>query len=268
VLAVDRQQRIVEYLEREGSYSNTRLAKALGVSVMTVRRDLADLERRGVLRRVHGGAQALDRDIGYSRRSRRRHAAKAAIGAAAAALVRDAETVYLDAGSTTMEVALALLAREVRGVRVVTHAVNIAAELSGRPHLTVVQIGGELYRQTHSATGPMAVRAIEALAFDRLFLAAQGFDPEVGLTNTNLAEVDVKAAAIRAARRVHLVADAGKWRQASFARFAPLAAAHTVITDDDLPPEGADALRAAGLEVILARTRPPSRRPDAPDAPG
>lgn len=254
MFAIDRQQRIVELLEREGSYTNARLAQTLGVSAVTVRRDLADLEHRGIVRRVHGGVRAAaERDIGYSLRSRQHHPAKRAIGLAAAELVKDHETIYLDAGSTTMEFALSLRDRPLRGVRVVTHAVNIACELSGQAHIAVVQVGGELYRQTHAATGPMAVAAIRTFSFDRLFLAAQGFQVEGGLTNSNLAEVEVKSAAIEASRWVCLIADASKWDRVSFARFAPLSSVDTVVTDARLPQGGRSALEAAGLQVVLAR---------------
>jgi DeoR family transcriptional regulator of aga operon len=253
MLASDRQRRILELLEHKGSLSNTKLAVDLRVSLMTVRRDLSELEQRGLLVRVHGGVQkVVTNDIGYALRSRRAHAAKTRIGVRAAQLIQDGETIYLDAGTTTVEIARALLGRTPRGLRVVTHAVNIAMELSGHSEISLIQVGGEIYRQTYAATGPLALETIARFSFDRMFLACQGFDTEGGLSNGNLTENEVKQAAMRASRWIGLVADASKWTRTTFARIAPLDAIHAIITDNRLPESGRVALQELGLEVIVA----------------
>lgn len=253
MLARDRHRRILELLERDGSLTNTQLAEELDVSIMTVRRDLNELEHRGLMQRVHGGAQAIgEPDVGYSLRSRRDMGAKRAIGRTAAELVRDGETIYLDAGTTTIEIARCLHRREFRHLKVVTHAVNIATELSGHANITVIQVGGEIYRQTYAATGPLALETIKHFSFDRLFLAAQGFDLDGGLTNGNLTENEIKRAAMDNSRWIALVADASKWKATTFARIAPVARLNAIITDNRLPPEGREALERIGLEVIVA----------------
>lgn len=258
MLASDRHRRILELLERNGSLGNTKLARDLRVSLMTVRRDLSELERRGLLTRVHGGVQkATTADIGYALRSRRAHAAKTRIGVRAAELIQDGETIYLDAGTTTVEIARALLRPNPsrptpRGLRVVTHGVNIATELTGHSDISVIQVGGEIYRQTYAATGPLALETIARFSFDRMFLAAQGFDVEGGLSNGNLTENEVKQAAMRASRWIGLVADASKWTRTTFAKIATLDAIHAIITDNRLPESGRVALQKLGLEVIVA----------------
>lgn len=247
----ERLQRILELIGRQGSLTNAALARALEVSTMTVRRDLDILECQGYLRRVHGGARAVDElDVGYGLRQGRNVGAKRRIGARAAEFVQNGETIYLDAGTTTMEVARALKRRSLHGVRVVTHAVNIAAELSGSPGLGVLQVGGELFLQTYSATGPLALETIRRFSFDRLFLAAQGVDLAAGLTNSSLLEAEVKNAAIAASRWVCLVCDASKWGRVTFAPCGSLGDIDLFITDARLPPEARIKLVELGLEVI------------------
>lgn len=256
MLASERRKRMIDLLEHQGWLTTAEVATTLEVSEMTVRRDLGELEHRGLLRRVHGGAEALSSDdVGYALRSRKNHEAKRLIGARAAALVKDGETVYVDAGTTAMEVALALRRRRPKGVMVVTHAVNIAAQLAGQPTLSVVQIGGEIYRKTYAATGPAAVAAIRRLSFDKVFLAAQGFGFRDGLSNSNLAEVEVKQAALVASSWVCLIADASKWEQKSLAYVAPLERLHAVVSDEALLPGGRRALAARGIELHLATKR-------------
>jgi DeoR/GlpR family transcriptional regulator of sugar metabolism len=252
MLARDRHRRILELLEQAGSLTNSQLVEELDVSIMTVRRDLNELEHRGLMQRVHGGAQAVgESDVGYSLRSRRDLGAKRAIGRSAAELVQDGETIYLDAGTTTIEIARCLHRRTFLHLKVVTHAVNIASELAGHANITVIQLGGEIYRQTYAATGPLALETLRHFRFDRLFLAAQGFGLEGGLTNGNLTENEIKRAAMENARWTGLVADASKWKVTTLARIAPVARLNAVITDNRLPPEGRAALERIGLEVIV-----------------
>jgi DeoR/GlpR family transcriptional regulator of sugar metabolism len=254
MLAADRHRHILELLEREGSTSNAQLADDLEVSLMTVRRDLSDLEHRGLVQRVHGGVQRLgNADVIYSLRATRDLKAKRAIGLAAAALVRDDETIYLDAGTTTIEVARSLRRCKLRHIKVVTHAVNIATELAGQPQFTVIQVGGEIYRQTYAATGPLALEAIRRFSFDRLFLAAQGFTLEGGVSNGNLTENEIKQTAMQTARWVALVADASKYGQTMFSRIAALERIHALVTDNRLGADVIKALKRLRLEVILAR---------------
>jgi len=253
LLALERSQQILALLEQRGTLSNAALAQTLGVSNMTVRRDVLDLEHRGLLRRVHGGVErASSPDAGFSLRSRQQRTAKRAIGQAAAALVRDGETVYLDAGSTALELARSLRGRNLERVRIVTHAINIAFEFAGLKGFSLIQVGGEIFGQTYAATGPLALETLGSLRFDRLFLGAQGFSVEEGVSDSNLLEVEVKKAAIRQAREVILLADASKWRRVSFARVAPLSAVSRVVTDAGFPREDRALLEDRVLEVQFA----------------
>lgn len=251
MLPNNRLRRILELVNQHGTLSNAALADALAVSTMTVRRDLDVLERQGYLRRIHGGARAIDEwDVDYRLRRSRNVCAKRLIGAKAAEWVQDGETVYLDAGTTTMEVAKAIKARRLNHVRVVTHAVNIAAELTGTPGLGLLQIGGELFLHNYSATGPLAIETVRRFSFDRLFLGAQGVDLTAGVTNSSLLEAEVKNAAIASSRWICLVCDASKWGRVTFASSGDLRDLDLFITDSRLPQEARVNLAELGLEVI------------------
>ncbi len=251
MLAHVRHQLILDLLKRDQSVTNVEIAESIGVSAMTIRRDLVQLEQQGLLRRVYGGAQNItELDVGYAQRARREHQAKAMIGAMAAERIQDNETIYLDGGTTVIEIARALRRRGARNVHLFTHAINISNELIGVPDIQVYQMPGQMYRESYSAVGPLTLETIRRFRFDRLFLAAQGFDAE-GLTNPNLLEVEVKQALIDRSAWVCLVADGTKWGKSAFARVAPLTALHAIITDSRIPPTGIATLEKSGLNVMI-----------------
>lgn len=258
MLASQRRKHIIERIEQLGTLSNTQAASEFGVSMLTIRRDLDLLEQQGLIRRVHGGAQASRNGataslggVGYDQRLHRDHAAKLRIGARAAELVQDGETIFLDAGTTTIEIARALKTRPLRSVRVVTHAVNIAAELVGLPQFRVFSIGGEIFEETYASTGQVAVELLSRYSYDRFFLACMGFDPRAGITNARLPEVEVKVAAMHQARWTGLVADASKWGVHTFARIAPLGSVQAVVSDERLPPAARAEVQQLGLDLML-----------------
>lgn len=252
MLSEERRRHLLETLDEQGALETVPVAQRLGVSEMTIRRDLADLERRGLVRRVHGGAQTTrEADVGYLLRLKRNPGAKQQVGMLAAQQVCSHETIYLDAGTTCMELARALKRRDLRSVNVLTHAVNIAAALAGHPSFTVIQVGGEIYAETFAATGPTAVATIEQFSFDRMFLSAQGLHPKSGVTNSNLLEVAVKTAAMSRASWVALVVDSSKWNRQALARVADVSELDLVISDDALPPEARRFLRAAHVEGLF-----------------
>jgi DeoR/GlpR family transcriptional regulator of sugar metabolism len=221
---------------------------------MTVRRDLADLEARGMIRRVRGGAIRVDgTDPGYSHRSREHLSEKQRLGRIAAQLVSDGETIFLDAGTTAAEVARALADRarnEGIRARVVTHAINIGAELAVVPGLAVHQLGGEIDPATLGATGPDVIRDIHQMNFDLFFMGVTGVDPAEGLTNSSRVGVEVKRTACARARKVWVVADGSKWKNVSFYRVTDLTTVHGWVTDAVLQPDECSSLMSAGLQIL------------------
>lgn len=254
-LSHQRHRLILDLLFEQGSVRIRELSEMMKVSEMTLRRDLIELEERGFLRRIHGGAALKsDPDLGFGLRHKQHRNEKRQIAGVVAQMVKPGQSVYLDAGTTCVEIARALLQRNIQSpleIQVITHGVNIAAELAGHTGIRVHQIGGEIYRHTFSATGPTAVDQIRGLYFDYFFMGACGAHLEAGWTNTSRAEVEVKQAALSRARATYVVADSSKWEQVSFVPIAPLGAVRGWVSDAQLPAKVVKNLTGLGLEVKL-----------------
>ncbi len=252
MLADQRIERILNLLETHGFRTNSLLATDLGVSEMTVRRDLASLARDGKVKRVHGGARIVHRSEAPSQaRSSLNITEKRAIAEAAADHIRDGETIFLDAGSTMLELALAIKRRDFKQLRIVTNAVTISSALIC-DEITVVQLGGELYRNTGVVTGQQALRFIESSRFDRCFLSASAANLEFGISDKHLPEIDIKRAALGHATWVALLLDASKWDSQAMLRVAAFRELHCVITDNRLDASTRATLRQRGPEVVIA----------------
>lgn len=249
----ERQELILKRLEVDGRVSVSDLSSETGVSEMTIRRDLEALEQTGALSRVHGGAvpaQSQSYEPPFAVRSRRNVEAKQRIGRAAAALLNDGETVILDAGTTTLEIARALRGR--RNLRILALSLHIAEVLADEPGLTVMVAGGIARAGERSLIGSLAERAFQDLSFDTLFLTVGGVDVRHGLTEYNLDDAAVKRAAFASSRRRIAVADASKLGKVAFARISAIDELDVLITDTSAPDELLDQIRSAGVEVIVA----------------
>lgn len=229
----------------------------LGVSEVTIRQDLTALEHDGRAVRVHGGAMpadALRRESPVEATRDQRAEAKRAIGRAAAALVSAGDCIYLDAGSTALAIATALLdRRELQGVVVVTSALTIALALEpGIPRFEIVVTGGTLRPLQHSLVNPFAAPMLAALRFDLAFIGCNGIHPVSGVTNVNLPEAEVKTLAMRSAKRSVLVADGSKLLHVDPAVIGAVGEFAQLITAGERPDGAVDALRRAGLDVADA----------------
>jgi DeoR/GlpR family transcriptional regulator of sugar metabolism len=250
----ERQQRILARLKERGKVTVEELAAEFGVSAPTVRSDLAALEGRRLLRRAHGGALPATTSVHeppYAERAGEWSDEKRRIGRAAAALVRPGETVLLDAGTTAHEVGLALAARGVTGITVVTNNLPTVLALMDAPGIEVVVIGGQLQPRRRACLGPLAAAFVDPFHCDRLFLGVSGVDPDAGLTAADFGASEMKQAMLRRASSVVVVADSSKVGQVAFARVAPLAAVSLLVTDDNLPEDERNRLRDAGVADLL-----------------
>jgi DeoR family transcriptional regulator, fructose operon transcriptional repressor len=220
---------------------------------MTIRRDLAELEHRGLVRRVRGGAATLrSRDVGYGLRERLNRPQKEAIGRRAAALVASGEKVFIDAGTTCLEVARFLAKRQLPRLYLVTTSLKVSAELGGIPEITLVQLGGEIYDQSCGVVGEPALKTLRTLRVDWAFLGASAFDVGMGPSNNNPIEVLVKRAAIKSAKRAVFLVDGSKLGQVALAQICPIDEAHTLITTAKFSGGDERRLRSLGWEVIEA----------------
>ncbi len=251
--AEERRQLITDELRRRGRVSVSRLAVAYDVTPETVRRDLVELEQRGELRRIHGGAVATDRirlEPAVAERAGHMAAEKARIAEAALAqLPGDEGTVLLDAGTTTG----ALVERfpTDRRLTVVTNAVPHALRLAALPEVTVIVVGGRLRARTLANVDDFAVDMVRDLRVDVAFVATNGIS-ERGCSTPDPAEAAVKRVLVGAGDRVVLLADHTKFGAEHFVRFAGLADLDVVVTDSGVERNDLLALEAADLEVVVA----------------
>jgi len=232
----------------EGRAQVGELAARLGVSEMTVRRDLRDLERYGKLTRVHGGAVSVASERPFAEIEVEHYDAKDRIGAAAAALVRDGQTVMLDIGTTALQVA-----RHLRGRSVTVITTNLAAydELIGEASVELVLVGGNVRRNYRSLVGVLAEDALRQLRADVVFLGASGIDADGAVDDTTMVEVPIKRAMLAAATRRVLVADSSKFGMRGVVRVCGIEDVDVLITDEQAPQAACDAVTRAGVEVIL-----------------
>ena len=254
LLAEPRRRKILEWLQEEGSARVRDLSAAFEVSEATIRQDLERLEADGYITREHGGAflKTLPRQVEtLSLQHLENMDKKRRIGVRAASLVGDGETIILDAGSTTTEVAHGLLQR--RELTVITNALNIALILGAVPGFAVHMPGGQFKAPTLSLSGDKSVEYFRDILAGKLFLATAGVSLEAGLTYPSFADLQLKQAMIKAAQRVYLVADSTKINRTSFTRLGTLDVIHSFITDDGIRDEDAREFERRGIELIIAR---------------
>ena len=244
-----RHQMILEALSQRSPVLVGELAAALDCSEMTVRRDLESLERSGGLRRVHGGAASVflsAEETPYGIRALESSEAKATLGAAAASLLADGETVILDGGTTAMEVARALRSRR---LTVMPLALRPVFELHECPDIKLLLPGGEVRPGELSLTGSLTESSFSQLRFDTCVMGPCGIDGKAGITTHLLAETAVKRAAARASQRVIAVADSSKLGRVAFGHVCDLDDIDIVLTDADADQQIVDELRATGVDV-------------------
>ncbi len=252
----ERQHTIAMLVAQRGRAGVAEVAGQFGVTTETVRRDLAVLERSGVLRRVHGGAVPVGAlapiELGLGERIGRLAEQKRAIAQAALDLLPGAGgSIVLDGGTTTAALAESLPAD--RQTLVVTNAVPIAARLANTPGVDLHVLGGRVRGLTQCAVGEPATRALADLRVDVAFLGTNGIVPSHGFSTPDEAEASVKRAMVRAGQRVVVLADSTKVNRESLVRFAAPEDVDVLVTDDGADPLALAALEAAGVEVVTAR---------------
>lgn len=252
LLIEERRQHILSLIQSEGRALVGDLSRDLGISQITIRKDLEYLQSKGLVQRTHGGALRIRSsalfDPSLQEKQKQHSEEKQRIAEAAVKMVEEGQCVMLDSGTTTTAIAHAL--RRFAQLTVITNAVNIAAELASTD-FEVILIGGSLRKNSFSLVGPLAEDVLQEMNADILFLGVDGFDAEVGLTTPNFLESRVNRAMVKAARRVVAVCDSTKFGRRSLSRIVPPSVVHTVITDRNLPAETAEALRSQNIELIL-----------------
>jgi DeoR family transcriptional regulator, fructose operon transcriptional repressor len=261
MLPETRRLQILDRLTRSAGQAVTvaELSRALGVSEMTIRRDLDWLAERAIVTRVHGGALLYLRpeaEKPFRDRLMDYNPQKKSIGWAAAQLVNDGDRIILDAGTTTQQVACHLANK--RSLTVITNNLAVIEDLargslsSGGPIETIL-LGGTVKPRELCTVGPLLTQEMAALTADKYFLSAAGFTTQHGATDPDLREVEAKQAMLRAASQAILVADSSKYGIACLVKIGPLSAIQKLVTDDSLPDEAIREIENAGVEVITPR---------------
>lgn len=253
LLAEPRRMKILAWLQEEGSVRVKALSAAFGVTEATIRQDLEKLENDGQVVREHGGAflKSVPQQVQAMTLQNMTHMdAKRRIGRAAAGLLSDGETVILDAGTTTTEVAACL--SDLRELTVITNALNIALMLGAIPTFSVHMPGGQFKAPTLSLTGEKSADYFSNIFVDTLFLATGGMSLEAGLTYPSLADIPLKTAMIRSATRVVLVADSSKMHRVSFSSLGTFNLVNVLVTDDGLAEQDRKTIESLGVTVIVA----------------
>lgn len=244
-------------LLRAGDISVQQLVEQIQTSAPSIRRDLARLEKRGLIRRTHGGATLVEpllyepfrHDTSFQARELRSAEAKRRIAVAAADLVEEKETIGLTAGTTTTQIGRAL--RHRRNITVVTNAVNIGMELCNQPAIRTMVAGGTLaWAWTFALAGHATLSFLQGINLDKAFISPTGLDLERGVTTLEVDEANVALTMLRQARQVILVADSSKLGQISPALICPLSSIHVLVTDTKFPDEACETLTARGIQVI------------------
>ncbi len=253
--AEERHVAIAQLVADRQRVSVAEIAERFQVTTETARRDLSALERRGRVRRVHGGAVPVETiaelESALGERDRANPGLKDRIARAASALLpREGGSILLDAGSTTSRFAR-LLPPE-RELTVATHSVPVAAQLAGRRHAELTLLPGRVRPTTQAAVGADTVASLARLRVDVCFVGTNGVSLSHGLTTPDPDEAAVKHAMVRAARRVVALADSSKLGVESMVRFADLSDVDVLVTDDGIDEDVAAELRAAGVEVVVA----------------
>jgi DeoR family transcriptional regulator, aga operon transcriptional repressor len=254
LLVEERRRLIVDLVEQQGRATVEELATRFGTSTVTIRADLDALARSSAIARSHGGALPVapaTNDTPLNIKETRWHAQKLRIGHAAAKMIQDGETIILDSGSTTVEIARQIRQMKFESLTVITNALNIALELSGLPHIRVMMLGGLLRDTSYSLVGPDAEQALSKLSADKLFLGVDGLDPVVGVTTPDPLEASLNALMIRVSRETIGVFDASKLGQRSLSVITTVQHLHRAITDSSAEAKAVESLRAAGVEVTL-----------------
>ncbi len=251
---------ILEEILRRGRVTVDELSKELDVNGSTIRRDLERLERQNLLRRVHGGAVAVDTtsyskyapDITFQANMNKQVDEKILIAAAAARLIEPGDAIALSPGTTVTYLARAIRYLQLQNLRIITNAVNIAMELADLQNITLTLTGGLFLPDFFAMVGPLAEQSLQQMYVTKAFIGATGVSPEYGITGPNQLEAITHRLTLQRAAQTFLLADHTKLGRVALHSIAPLSSAHTLITGANASAELVDSIKAEGLEVIKA----------------
>jgi DeoR family transcriptional regulator, aga operon transcriptional repressor len=253
VSGTDRQQQILQLLERQMRISVTEICTTFDVSEATARRDLETLASQSRLLRVHGGAIVLTQappEQPILQRQNEQTDEKVSIGQAAAALVQPGETVFLGSGTTVLEAARALRGR--RDLTVLTNSLPVVNALAGAEGITIICLGGMLRESEFSFIGHITEQALAEVRADKALIGTRAISLEHGLTSEYLPETLTDRAILKSGKEIIVLADHTKFGRAATVLLAPLESIHTIVTDRNTPQDFLETVRVRGLRVVIS----------------
>jgi DeoR/GlpR family transcriptional regulator of sugar metabolism len=253
MLAKQRREKILELITEDGHAKVANLSRIFKVTEVTIRQDLERLEKEGFVLREHGGAYLKNIDLNvrsFTLQNQSNLPEKMAIARKAVEFIHDGDTIILDSGSTTTEIAK--LISDYKNLTVITNALNIALILGAQTGINVNVTGGEFKAPTLSLTGQKAADFFQNLHVDKLFLATAGIALKSGLTYPGISDICVKRAMIEAANEIYLVADSTKIGKNSFASLGPLSLINYLITDSKIKAEDVEWLKNYDVKFLIA----------------
>jgi DeoR/GlpR family transcriptional regulator of sugar metabolism len=253
--AKERRALIMKMLEKENEVSVTALSKSLGISEVTIRKDLTLLQSRKLLVRTRGGAirrpiENLSEDTAIGKKRMFNFREKERIGQLAASLIKNGDHIMFDSGTTTMEIAKNL--DRFTDLTILTNSVHIAEELLRYKRFTVIVLGGHLRINSHSTIGPLALQMLSHFTNYKLFLGVDSFSFDKGISTPSMEEAMLNQAMISQANEVIAVFDSSKFNKRSFCHIANAEQIHAIVTDKGLPAGSATKLREKNIKLYLA----------------
>jgi len=248
---VERRNKIIQKIESEGSVRVDELSDEFDVSSVTIRNDLDFFEEKGLIHRTYGGAllrNNIYNDPSIEEKKKINIEEKKRIAECAVDLIKDGESIILDSGSTTREIALRL--KEKKNLTIMTNAINIALELAGSTNLEIMLTGGVLRDKSYSLVGPEAERTMQNYYFNKLFLGVDGMDFEHGLTTFHPLEAQLNRIMVERSNEVIAVTDSSKFNRHSFSYICDLNHINTLVTDKNISADFEDKLKKRDIMVI------------------
>lgn len=246
----ERQIKISELLRDKTSIKVSELSNIFNVSESTIRRDLQEMEERELLTRTHGGALGIEKtnfEPSFKEKEDEKYDEKLNIGKIAANMIEEGDTIILDSGTTTLQLAKCIKAKN---ITVITNSIDIAAELSSRNDIELIVTGGTLRITTRAMVGHLTDGVLKNFRVDKAFIGANGISIEEGITTPNIMEAHTKKEMMNAANKVILAADSSKFNQVSFAVISPIRAVDTIVTSSDLDVAIIKKIEETGVEII------------------
>jgi len=257
MLQAERQSKILKIIRERGFVTNKELQEIFKVTPITIRRDIKELSKQNLIKQVHGGAVDITEsgmkttEPFYKTKLYLNVRKKQAIGKLAAEFIDNGDTIMLDSGTTTMQIALQIKKKRFENLSVLTNDIKISNELCDVERIKVFVLGGELRKSLYSLSGPFTVNFLKDLKADKLFLAADAISKNNGISNANIEDVPIKQAMIENSAEVILVADSTKFGKDAFCRVCGWDKINRIITDDSLKEEYRDFFKEINIECQI-----------------